>query len=126
MLVHDAYRPWYVTKMFWDATPDDKKIFVANPSEGSRHNRGCAVDTSLYALATGKPVEMVGVYDEMSERSYPGYPGGTSLQRWHRELLRHAIENEGFEVYEFEWWHFDYKDWRTYPILNLRFDQLSR
>src|SRR5947207_9231304 len=84
LLIHDAYRPWYVTKMFWDATPEDKKIFVANPAEGSRHNRGCAVDLSLYDLATGKPVEMVGVYDEMSERSYPGYAGGTSLQRWHR------------------------------------------
>ena len=68
---------------------------------------------------------MVGVYDEMSERSYPGYPGGTSLQRWHRELLRTAMENEGFLVYEFEWWHFDYGDWRKYPILNLRFEQLA-
>ena len=125
LLIHDAYRPWYVTKIFWDATPDDKKIFVADPAQGSRHNRGCAVDLSLYDLATGKPVEMVGVYDEMSERSYPGYPGGTSLQRWHRELLRTAMENEGFLVYEFEWWHFDYGDWRKYPILNLRFEQLA-
>jgi D-alanyl-D-alanine dipeptidase len=125
LLIHDAYRPWYVTKMFWDATPLDKRIFVANPKEGSRHNRGCAVDLSLYDLATGKPIEMVGVYDEMSERSYPGYPGGTSLQRWHRDLLRSAMEQQGFEVYEFEWWHFDYKDWRRYPILNLTFDQIS-
>jgi D-alanyl-D-alanine dipeptidase len=125
LLIHDAYRPWYVTKIFWEATPDDKKIFVADPSQGSRHNRGCAVDLTLYELATGKPIEMVGVYDEMSERSYPGYSGGTSLQRWHRELLRHVMEEEGFDVYQFEWWHFDYKDWRKYPILNITFDQLS-
>jgi len=125
LLIHDAYRPWYVTKMFWEATPADKRIFVADPSEGSRHNRGCAVDLSLYDLATGKPVEMVGVYDEMSERSFPGYPGGTSLQRWHRDLLRSVMEQNGFEVYEFEWWHFDYRDWRKYPILNLTFEQLS-
>lgn len=124
LLIHDAYRPWYVTKMFWEATPVDKRIFVADPSQGSRHNRGCAVDLSLYDLATGKPIEMAGVYDEMSERSYPGYPGGTSLQRWHRELLRSVMEQQGFEVYEFEWWHFDYKDWRKYPILNLTFDQI--
>jgi D-alanyl-D-alanine dipeptidase len=125
LLIHDAYRPWYVTKMFWDATPNDKKIFVADPKEGSRHNRGCAVDLSLYDLATGKPIEMLGVYDEMSERSYAGYPGGTSLQRWHRELLRQAMEEEGFQVYPFEWWHFDYKDWRQYPILNLTFEQIA-
>jgi len=68
---------------------------------------------------------MTGVYDEMSERSYPFYPGGTSLQRWHRDLLRHAMEAEGFDVYEFEWWHFDYKDWSRYPILNLTFDKLG-
>ncbi len=125
LLIHDAYRPWYVTKIFWDATPDDKKIFVADPSQGSRHNRGCAVDLSLYELVSGKPVEMVGVYDEMSERSYAAYPGGTSLQRWHRELLRRAMEEQGFLVYPFEWWHFDYGDWKKYPILNLTFEQLS-
>ncbi len=124
LLIHDAYRPWYVTKLFWDATPDDKRIFVADPSQGSRHNRGCAVDLSLYDLATGNPIEMVGVYDEMSERSYPGYPGGTSLQRWHRELLRRAMEGEGFDVYEVEWWHFDYRNWRVYPILNVAFERL--
>jgi CubicO group peptidase (beta-lactamase class C family)/D-alanyl-D-alanine dipeptidase len=125
LLIHDAYRPWYVTKIFWDATPDDKRIFVADPKEGSRHNRGCAVDLSLYDLQTGEPIQMTGVYDEMSERSYPFYPGGTSLERWHRNLLRHAMEEVGFQVYEFEWWHFDYKDWRHYPILNLTFENLS-
>jgi D-alanyl-D-alanine dipeptidase len=120
LLIHDAYRPWYVTKMFWDGTPPDKRIFVADPSQGSRHNRGCAVDLTLYDLKTGKPAEMVGLYDEMSERSYPDYPGGTSLARWHRLQLRRAMEAEGFTVYDFEWWHFDYKDWAKYPILNVQ------
>ncbi|MGA7522097.1 MAG: serine hydrolase [Acidobacteriaceae bacterium] len=125
LLIHDAYRPWYVTKMFWDGTPEDKKIFVADPSQGSRHNRGCAVDLTLYDLKTGRQIDMTGGYDEMSERSYPFYPGGTSLERWHRDLLRHAMEAQGFTVYGFEWWHFDYRDWRQYPILNLTFEQLE-
>ncbi len=126
LLVHDAYRPWYVTKMFWDGTPVDKHDFVADPSQGSRHNRGCAVDITLYDLGTGRSLRMPGGYDEMSERSFPLYPGGTSLQRWQRDVLRHAMESEGFNVYEFEWWHFDYKDWRHYPILNVRFEDLAR
>ncbi|MCL4707573.1 serine hydrolase [bacterium] len=121
LLIHDAYRPWSVTKMFWEATPQDMKIFVADPSQGSRHNRGCAVDLTLYDLKTGKPVEMVSGYDEFSERAYPDYPGGSSEQRWLRELLRDAMEAQGFKVYEFEWWHFDYKDWRKYPIQNIPF-----
>jgi len=125
LLVHDGYRPWYVTKVFWDATPDDKKIFVADPSKGSRHNRGAAVDLSLYDLKTGKPIEMVSTYDETTDRAYPNYPGGTSLQRWHRDLLRAAMEAEGFTVYEAEWWHFDYKDWQRYRIGNERFEKIS-
>jgi len=125
LLIHDAYRPWYVTKIFWDATPPEGKIFVADPMQGSRHNRGCAVDLTLYDLKTGKPIEMTGTYDEMSPRSFPDYPGGTSLQRWHRDLLRWAMESEGFAVYEYEWWHFDYKDWREYPILNVPFEKLQ-
>jgi D-alanyl-D-alanine dipeptidase len=124
LLIHDAYRPWYVTKIFWDATLPEGKIFVADPLQGSRHNRGCAVDLTLYDLATGKPIEMPGTYDEMSPRSFPDYPGGTSLQRWHRDLLRRAMESEGFTVYEHEWWHFDYKDWHEYPILNIKFEDL--
>jgi len=121
LLVHDGYRPWYVTKVFWEATPDDKKIFVADPSKGSRHNRGAAVDLTLYDLKTGKPIEMVSTYDETTDRAHPDYPGGTSLQRWHRDLLRSAMEAESFTVYEAEWWHFDYKDWQRYRIGNERF-----
>ena len=125
LLIHDAYRPWYVTKIFWDATPPEDKIFVADPAQGSRHNRGCAVDLTLYELKTGKLVEMPGTYDEMSPRSFPDYPGGTSLQRWHRDVLRWAMESEGFTVYEHEWWHFDFKDWHEYPILNVPFEKLQ-
>ncbi|MBV1901286.1 MAG: M15 family metallopeptidase [Kordiimonadaceae bacterium] len=125
LLIHDAYRPWYVTKIFWDATPESGKIFVANPADGSRHNRGAAVDLTLYDLKTGSPIKMVGTYDEMSARSYPDYRGGTSLERWHRDLLRHAMEAEGFTVYEAEWWHFDFRGWPKYRLMNQTFDQLS-
>lgn len=126
LLVHDGYRPWSVTKMFWDASPEEKHIFVANPAQGSKHNRGAAVDLTLYELATGAPVEMVSTYDETSSRAYPDYPGGTSRQRWHRALLRSAMEAERFAVYETEWWHFDFAEWRRYPIGNLAFEELMK
>jgi D-alanyl-D-alanine dipeptidase len=70
VVVFDGYRPWSVTKAFWDATPLDKKIFVADPGKGSRHNRGCAVDLSLFDLKTGELVKMPSEYDEMTERAH--------------------------------------------------------
>jgi D-alanyl-D-alanine dipeptidase len=126
LLIHDAYRPWYVTKIFWEATPPKDHIFVADPQKGSKHNRGCAVDLTLYDLSTGKSIEMPGLYDEMSARSFPSFPGGTSLQRWHRDLLRRAMEMEGFTVNQNEWWHFDYKDWKRYSIMNVSFEDLVK
>ena len=126
LLIHDGYRPWYVTKMFWDGTPADKHTFVADPANGSRHNRGGAVDLTMYDLKTGRPIITTGGYDEMSDRSYPQYPGGTSRQRALREILRAAMESEGFHVFDAEWWHFDWKDWRQYRIGNQRFEELNR
>ena len=125
LLIHDGYRPWYVTKMFWDATPAYQHEFVANPASGSRHNRGAAVDLSLYGLLTGEPIEMPGSYDEFSHRSYADYPGGTARQRWHRDLLRRVMEAEGFTVNPGEWWHFDYRDWREYGIQNQVFGEIG-
>ena len=124
ILVHDAYRPWYVTKIFWDATEGPERDFVANPESGSKHNMGSAIDLTLYELETGKVIKMVGTYDEMSDRSYPDYLGGSSLERWYRALLRTSMEEVGFKVVYNEWWHFDYKDWQKYPILNLTFEEI--
>jgi zinc D-Ala-D-Ala dipeptidase len=126
LIIHDGYRPWYVTKIFWDAVPTDKRIFVADPAEGSKHNRGCAVDLSLYDLKTGQEVEMPSGYDEMTERAYADYAGGTDQERALRALLRQAMEKQGFEVIPKEWWHFDYKDWKQYPILNVKFEDLGK
>jgi D-alanyl-D-alanine dipeptidase len=121
----DGYRPWYVTRMFWDAVPPESRPFVADPSQGSRHNRGCAADISLFDVASGKIVDMPGRYDEPSARSSPLYVGGSSLQRWRRDLLKNAMEAEGFDVYVNEWWHFDYGEWRQYPVMNVDFSELG-
>ena len=118
LMLHDGYRPWFVTWIFWNATPEASREFVADPARGSRHNRGCAIDLTLFDLKTKKAVEMPGGYDEMSPRSYPDYGGGTSRQRALRDLLRQTMEREGFTVYETEWWHFDYKDWPRFAIGN--------
>ena len=124
LLVFDGYRPWRITKQMWDHTPADKKEFVADPRKGSRHNRGCAVDLTLCDLATGREIEMPGTYDEMSPRSYAAFAGGTPAQRTPRDLLRRLMEAHGFTVLPAEWWHFDFRDWKSYPIQDVPFEKL--
>jgi zinc D-Ala-D-Ala dipeptidase len=124
LLVYDAYRPWYVTKIFWEATPADRHEFVADPAEGSRHNRGCSVDLTLYDLKTGAAVAMPSQYDEMTPRAYANYAGASPEETKHRDVLRKAMESEGFVQRPNEWWHYDYKDWQKYEILNLAFDRI--
>jgi len=127
LLVFDGYRPWRVTKLFWDITSQEKRDqgFVANPAKGSKHNRGAAVDLSLYDLSTGREVEMPSPYDEFSERADPNYAGGTAEQRSRRDLLRAAMEQEGFTVDPGEWWHFNFNGWQHYPILDISFREVS-
>ena len=125
LVVFDGYRPWSVTKIFWDSTPEHLREFVADPAKGSRHNRGCAVDLTMYDLKTGRPVRMPSEYDEFTERAHVNYECATPEARRLRDTLRAAMEAEGFAVYEPEWWHYDYKDWREYPILNLSFEELQ-
>jgi zinc D-Ala-D-Ala dipeptidase len=126
LLVFDAYRPWSVTKFFWDMASKEerKKGYVANPKKGSRHNRGCAVDLSLFDLQTGLEVPMPSAFDDFSERASPKYKGSPEKSRATRDLLRAAMEAEGFAVYKSEWWHFDYRNWKEYPLWDIPFESL--
>ena len=125
LLIHDGYRPWSITKLFWDMTSGSQRDFVANPAQGSKHNRGCAVDLTMYDLVSGEAVQMPGAYDEMTERSSPDYAGGTVAERARRDLLRRTMERHGFTVEPNEWWHFNYRDWALYPILDIPFSAIG-
>ena len=125
LLIFDGYRPWSVTKIFWDETPIEKRNFVADPKKGSTHNRGCAVDLSLFDLKTEEEVKMPCPYDEFSERAYPAYTDGNIEKLKMRNFLIYEMEKSDlFKVNTYEWWHFDYKNCEKYPILDLSFDEL--
>ena len=125
LVIFDGYRPWSITKLFWEVTPEDKRKFVANPAKGSKHNRGCAVDLSIFDLKTGQLLPMPSGYDEFTERASPNYHGGTAEERSNREHLRKLMESNGFSVNPNEWWHFDYKDWEKYAIYDISFAEAA-
>ncbi|MET0754103.1 MAG: M15 family metallopeptidase [Pyrinomonadaceae bacterium] len=125
LVIFDGYRPWAITKLFWEVVREDQRKFVANPATGSKHNRGCAVDLSIYDLKTKKLIEMPSDFDEFTERASPDYAGGTEKERENRDLLRKLMEEEGFTVNANEWWHFDYKDWQSYAIYDIPFSDIK-
>lgn len=125
LIIFDGYRPWSVTKLFWEVVRKDQRRFVADPKIGSKHNRGCAVDLSLYDLTTGELVRMPSDFDEFNEKASPDYQGGTEQERENRELLRKMMEADSFTVNPKEWWHFDYKDWEKYKIYDIAFSEIK-
>ena len=148
LLIYDGYRPWTITKTFWNITSEANKMFVAPPHKGSKHNRGCAVDITLYSLAEAErrekerdtdkdgegegetsqiyvSVVMPSLFDEMTPRAFADYNGDECSPEAieNRELLISHLEKHGFKVNPKEWWHFDHQEWESYPILDWSFDR---
>ena len=117
LLFFDGYRPYEVTVLFYEIIKDT--TFVADPRKGSRHNRGMAIDLSLYNLETGKAVPMPSGYDETTERSYHAFMDADSVALANRKTLRTVLETVGFEIYKWEWWHYDFKGWKDAAIYDI-------
>jgi len=118
LIVYDAYRPWWVTRVFRDASPQEHHGFLADPAKGSRHNRGCAIDIGLVRLNDGLILEMPSDFDEFSPRAFVTWDQGSQESLDNRDLLIETMESNNFSVNPSEWWHFDHKSWPKYPILN--------
>ena len=117
LLLFDGYRPYSVTELFYEEIGDT--TFVADPRKGSKHNRGMAIDLTLFDLKTGKAVLMPTAYDEASEKAYQDYTGGDPIALKNRAILRQAMEEVGFTIFKYEWWHYDFRGWEqclTYDI----------
>ena len=120
LLVWEAYRPWSVSKLAYDALPLENKSMLPAPEVGFSHNTGRSVDVSLYSLATGEPVDMISDFDEPSIRQYASFAGGTELERYRRDLLRTQMQLAGFTASDMEWWHFDYGNIKAFAHLNVK------
>jgi len=126
ILVFDGYRPWSVTKQFHDEANEIQRGFLANPAQGSTHNRGCAVDCTLFRLKDGAEVRMPSEFDEMTDAAWSAYAGGTPEERRVRDLLITTMHEVGFRVLKNEWWHFNHSSATKYPIYDWGFPEISR
>ncbi|MDO8991881.1 M15 family metallopeptidase [Daejeonella sp.] len=120
--IFDGYRPYSVTVKFFAIASD--KSFVANPKDGSRHNRGCAIDLTLIDLKTGKELKMPTPYDSFAAEAASDFMDLPANVIENRELLRNTMEKHGFRVLNNEWWHFDFIGWKNYELMDIPFEDL--
>lgn len=120
--IYDAYRPYSATLTLYKMASN--KNFVASPKKGSRHNRGCALDVTLIDLKTGKELPMPTPYDSFSPAAAADYSLIPEAIKKNRTLLITVMSAYGFKVLRNEWWHFDFKDWKQYDLLDIPFEKL--
>jgi D-alanyl-D-alanine dipeptidase len=121
--IFDAYRPYSVTVLFYEKIKDTD--YVASPWEGSRHNRGCAVDVTIINLKTGKELEMPTKFDDFTFKAHPDYDGIPDTVKGNRTLLINVMKKYGFTQFPTEWWHFDFSGWANYFLMDLKFEDLE-
>jgi D-alanyl-D-alanine dipeptidase len=123
LLIFDAYRPWRVTRQMWDETPPEKRQFVADPRVGSRHNRGCSIDLTLHR--EGVEVTMPSPYDDFTPAAYRSNTAAPPEALAHSRMLEAWMVAEGFVPLANEWWHYDWAEWRRYPILDVPLEDVA-
>lgn len=124
LILFDAYRPYSATVKFYEVFRDTN--YVASPWQGSRHNRGAAVDVSIIELQSGKEIEMPTPFDDFTEKAHYDFDNLPQKVIKNRDLLISEMQNHGFTVYPYEWWHFDFIGWEEYSLMDLSFKDLSR
>ena len=124
LLIWDAYRPYRATVKFWRMIHDER--YVANPTKGSGHNRGIAVDLSLYEISTGQMLEMPTGFDNFSDTAHHDFMMLAEKKIMNRLLLKNVMEKHGFTSLKTEWWHYAWPNDKNYPIMNTSFKKLNR
>lgn len=125
LLIFDAYRPYSVTKKMWEAVPDES--YAANPAKGSNHNRGAAIDVSLYNLQSGDPLQMPTLFDDFSEKAHHNYMQLPQEILTNRSILKNIMTKYGFMALETEWWHYYLPNAASrFELLDFNFRQIRR
>jgi D-alanyl-D-alanine dipeptidase len=121
--IFDAYRPYSAQQIFWNLCPDPR--YVADPAKGSKHNRGSAVDLTLVDLKTKKELEMPSAFDDFTEKAHRTYNTMSPTAAKNCKLLEDCMVKYGFVPFATEWWHFDFKTWEQFDLLDVPFNKLG-
>lgn len=122
--VFDAYRPYSVSKKFWELVKDER--YVANPSRGSNHNRGTAIDLTIIDLKTGKELDMGTGFDNFTDTAHHSFTRLSQQVLNNRRSLKSIMEKHGFKALDTEWWHYSFESNIKFEVLDIPFKKLNR
>ncbi|HUR31836.1 MAG TPA: M15 family metallopeptidase [Saprospiraceae bacterium] len=108
----DCYRPRPIQYKLWEKVPNPS--YVADPKEGSMHNRGVALDLTL-TDKTGKEIDMGTPYDFFGKEAHHDYAGLSEKILGFRKRLKSTMEEHGFSSIRTEWWHYSLAS-GSYPL----------
>lgn len=112
--IFDGFRPSEAQWVLWAHTPDPE--FLADPSRGSPHSRGAAVDVTLVD-GGGAELDMGTAFDAFTPLSHHASMGVSAPAQRNRALLLGLMTAAGWDFYRNEWWHYQLFDARRYPVL---------
>jgi D-alanyl-D-alanine dipeptidase len=105
--VFDGYRPIRATQGMVTWAQRSGNSWVLDQGYVARisgHNRAGTVDLTLVDLRTGRELDMGTPFDTFSEAAHTA--NATGAVAANRAKLLRAMEAEGFQNYDKEWWHF--------------------
>jgi D-alanyl-D-alanine dipeptidase len=122
--VWDAYRPYSVTEQFWELVKDER--YVADPRKGSGHNRGIAIDLTIFNLQTGTELDMGTGFDNFSDSAHHNFNHLPAEVLHNRQLLKATMEKNGFIPFDNEWWHYSLPNPSVYEIMDIPFKVMKK
>ncbi|WP_461532714.1 M15 family metallopeptidase [Sinomicrobium sp.] len=115
----DCYRPLDVQKKMWKIVSNPQ--YVADPAQGSIHNKGGAVDITLVDME-GNELDMGTGFDYFGKEGHHDYTDLPEVVLSNRKLLKTTMEKYGFKSIRTEWWHYNLVDASNAEVANFRWD----
>lgn len=128
----DAYRPPLAHQKLLEIVPNG---LFAITTEKSNHCHGTAVDVCLTDKNGNNfcyPTQIDAYekcfqeqickgdfekFNEHLQKARHDYMRASSDEIANRQALRNLMETVGFEIISNEWWHYNLKNWQSYPLI---------
>ena len=115
--IFDGYRPIEAQQIMYDMFPGTN--YVSDPVDGiATHTRGVAVDLTLIKATDYIELDMGTEFDSFKDAAHHFSDKIGKEAVLNRGILIHIMLSAGFELYKYEWWHYQLPNPKNYPKIS--------